>query len=51
MSQRYDHLWPQVTTFENLLLAWRKAARGKRSRLLDEIVARLYGVASAVLIE
>lgn len=32
MGRRYYHLWPQITTFENLLLAYRKAARGKRSR-------------------
>lgn len=32
MSKRYDHLWPQVTSFENLLLAFRKAARGKRAK-------------------
>jgi len=32
MGRRYSHLWPQITTFENLLLAYRKAARGKRSR-------------------
>ena len=25
-------LYPQVWSFENLLLAWRRAARGKRSR-------------------
>lgn len=32
MGRRYSHLWSQITTFENLLLAYRKAARGKRSR-------------------
>jgi retron-type reverse transcriptase len=32
MSQRYYHLWEAVTAFENLLLAWRKARRGKRDR-------------------
>lgn len=32
MSKRYDHLWPQVASFDNLLLAYRKAARGKRSK-------------------
>ena len=32
MGKQYDHLWPQVASFENLLLAWRKAAKGKRSK-------------------
>jgi len=32
LSKRYDHLWPQVTSFDNLLLAFKKAARGKRSK-------------------
>lgn len=30
--KRIGGLWPQITAFENLLLAWRKARRGKRSR-------------------
>ena len=32
MSKRYTNLWPQITSFENLLLAFRKAAKGKRSK-------------------
>ena len=28
MGRRYSHLWPQITTFENLLLAYRKASGG-----------------------
>ena len=32
MGKQYDHLWPQVASFENLLLAWREAAKGKRSK-------------------
>ena len=28
--KRYGNLWPQVVEFENLLLASRKAQRGKR---------------------
>ena len=32
MRKRYDRLCPQVASFENLLLAWRKAARVKRSK-------------------
>ncbi len=30
--KRYGNLWPQVVSFENLLLAYRKARRGKRTR-------------------
>ena len=30
--KRYNHLWPQIIDFENLLLAARKAQRGKRFR-------------------
>jgi len=32
MTKRYDHLWPQITAFENLWLAFKKAARGKRNK-------------------
>jgi retron-type reverse transcriptase len=32
MAKRYYHLWPQVTTFGNLLVAFRQAAKGKRER-------------------
>ena len=32
MGKQYDHLWPQVASFENLLLAYHKAAKGKRSK-------------------
>jgi retron-type reverse transcriptase len=32
MGQRYYHLWGEVTAFENLLLAFRKARRGKRDK-------------------
>lgn len=28
----YKHLYPQITSFENLRRAFRKAARGKRKR-------------------
>jgi len=28
----YRNLYPQVWSFENLFLAWRKARKGKRSR-------------------
>lgn len=31
MGKPYRHLWREITSFENLLLAFRKAARGKRS--------------------
>ncbi len=34
MGKRYDHLWPAVTSFENLRSAFRKAARGKRAKPL-----------------
>ncbi|MEO0804615.1 MAG: RNA-dependent DNA polymerase, partial [Cyanobacteria bacterium J06642_2] len=30
--KRYGNLWPQIIDFENLLLAARKAERGKRFR-------------------
>lgn len=32
MAKQYKNLWPQVVSFENLLLAFRKAAKGKRSK-------------------
>lgn len=32
MSKPYRHLWRDITSFENLLLAFHKAARGKRSK-------------------
>lgn len=31
-EQTYRHLWREITSFENLLLAFKKAARGKRSK-------------------
>lgn len=31
MGKPYRHLWRDITSFENLLLAFKKAARGKRS--------------------
>ena len=30
--KRHGHLWEQLVSFENLLLAYRKARRGKRSQ-------------------
>ncbi|MCI5211955.1 MAG: hypothetical protein D3910_24970, partial [Candidatus Electrothrix sp. ATG2] len=30
MAKQFDNLFPQITDFSNLHLAWRKAARGKR---------------------
>ncbi len=58
MAKVYADLWPQVTEFENLYLAYRKAAKGKRGkapvasfefnleaelcRLQDELVAGAY---------
>lgn len=30
MGKVYRHLYPQVWAWENLLLAWRKARKGKR---------------------
>ncbi len=30
--KRHGNLWPQIVTFDNLLLAWRKARKGKRAR-------------------
>jgi RNA-directed DNA polymerase len=30
--KRHNHLWPKIVSFENLLLAAKKAQRGKRSR-------------------
>jgi retron-type reverse transcriptase len=35
--KRYGDLWPQITSFENLLLSARKAQRGKRFR--DNVLA------------
>lgn len=32
MGRRYFHLWSEVTSFENLLLAFRKASLGKRGK-------------------
>ena len=32
MNQRTDHLWAEVISFSNLLLAFNKAAKGKRSK-------------------
>jgi len=32
MSKRYDHLWPQVASLGNLLMAYYLAARGKRGK-------------------
>ena len=32
MGKRYSDLWPQVTAWENLVLAWRKARKGKRGK-------------------
>ena len=32
MGKKYNHLWAQAPAFENLLLAFKKAARGKRSK-------------------
>ena len=29
--KRYSHLWPDLVSFENLYLAYRKARRGKRN--------------------
>ncbi len=31
MGKKYDHLWDELVSFENLLLAFKKAAKGKRS--------------------
>ena len=36
MKKPYDNLWPSVTEFTNLELAFRKAARGKRKRQSNE---------------
>lgn len=32
MSRKFDHQWSQLASFENLILAFRKAAKGKRSK-------------------
>jgi hypothetical protein len=32
MGKRYHRLWPRVAAFDNLWLAFKKAARGKRSK-------------------
>lgn len=32
MAKTYDHLWPEIVSFSNLLLAFRKAAKGKRGK-------------------
>lgn len=32
MAKRYTDLWPQVTAWDNLVLAWRKARKGKRGK-------------------
>ena len=58
MVKRFDHLYDELTSFENLWLADRKAAKGKRGqpavaafefnledellRLQDELVAETY---------
>ncbi len=58
MPKRFNHLYDEVTSFENLYVAYRKAARGKRGqapvatfefnveanlcRLQDELVAQTY---------
>ncbi|PKO60370.1 MAG: RNA-dependent DNA polymerase, partial [Betaproteobacteria bacterium HGW-Betaproteobacteria-17] len=47
MSKRYYHLWPEVTAFANLLLAFRKARRGKRGR--PAVAAFEYDLESNVL--
>jgi len=31
MAKQWRHLWREITTFDNLYLAYGKAARGKRS--------------------
>jgi len=33
MARQYLNLYPAITEFSNLYLAWQKAARGKRTRL------------------
>jgi retron-type reverse transcriptase len=32
MSKRTNHLWPEITSFENLLAAFKRAAKGKRAK-------------------
>ncbi len=32
MAKSFDNLYPQLTEFGNLHLAWRKASRGKRGK-------------------
>jgi len=32
MGKRYSSLWPRLVSFDNLLHAFRKAARGKRAK-------------------
>lgn len=32
MGKKYDNLWDRLVSFENLLLAFKKAAKGKRSK-------------------
>jgi len=32
MSKKYSHLWQKVIAFDNLKLAYQKAARGKRGK-------------------
>lgn len=32
MGKVYRHLYPQVCEWDNLLLAWRKARKGKRGQ-------------------
>ena len=32
MRKKHHRLWPEITAFDNLLRAFRKAAKGKRSK-------------------
>lgn len=45
--KRYGNLWPEVIDFENLLLAARKAQKGKRYR--ENVLAFNYNLESELL--
>ena len=44
--KRYGNLYPQIVDFENILLAARKAQKGKRFR--ENVLAFNYNLESAV---
>ena len=45
--KRYNHLWPEIIAFENLLAAARQAQRGKRFR--KNVLAFNYNLESELI--